>query len=308
MQYVYYLLGYFANEEDKETSKFLVLNQETLQASVIGLEELNSLYQNYIISGDIAEITGIEETIVNENKFWGYVEAEYRNGFLLTEKIDKDILTRISLSALDKNKTENYILPVVLCDNSLLERETSTIYEYILVFDRDNNITVGAGVYDYNRETIHAVVDNKALVLPFESYEQDTRLVGLVYPSDKLMSMPCKGVSVFSDKLMVVDFEFKEKHLSVPSSIEHLVFLSDSDFDSLIATEMPVYPSHSGNIALKFVSVPTGLKMGLNRILENCLMSLSKGSAVLTEEEKESTQALVDKLKQEFGVEVEITE
>lgn len=177
-----------------------------------------------------------------------------------------------------------------------------------MVFDRDNNITVGAGVYDYNRETIHAVVDNKALVLPFESYEQDTRLVGLVYPSDKLMSMPCKGVSVFSDKLMVVDFEFKEKHLSVPSSIEHLVFLSDSDFDSLIATEMPVYPSHSGNIALKFVSVPTGLKMGLNRILENCLMSLSKGSAVLTEEEKESTQALVDKLKQDFGVEVEITE
>ena len=73
MEYVYYLLGYFANEEDKETSKFLVLNQETLQASVIGLEELNSLYQNYIISGDIAEITGIEETIVNENKFWGYV-------------------------------------------------------------------------------------------------------------------------------------------------------------------------------------------------------------------------------------------
>ena len=59
---------------------------------------------------------------------------------------------------------------------------------------------------------------------------------------------------------------------------------------------------------MKFVSVPTGLKMGLNRILENCLISLSKGSAVLTEEEKESTQALVDKLKQEFGVEVEITE
>ena len=293
MEYVYYLLGYFANEEDKEAYKFLVLNQKTLQASVIGLEELNSLYQNYLISSDIAEITGIEETIINENKFWGYVEDENSNGFLLTEKIDKDTLTSISLSALDKNKTENYILPVVLCDNSLLERETSTVYEYILVFDKDNNITVGAGVYDYNRETINAVVDNKALVLPFESYEQDTRLVGLVYPSDKLM---------------VVDFEFDGERLSVPSSIEHLVFLSDSDFDSLIATEMPVYPSHSGNIALKFVSVPTGLKIGLNRILENCIISLSKGSVVLTEEEKESTQALVDKLKQEFGVEVEITE
>ena len=71
------------------------------------------------------------------------------------------------------------------------------------------------------------------------------------------------------------------ERLSVPSSIEHLVFLSDSDFDSLIATEMPVYPHHGGNIALKFLSVPTGLKMGLNRILENCLCALSGGSLVL---------------------------
>ena len=59
MEYVYYLLGYFANEEDKETSKFLVLNQETLQSKVISLEELNSLYQDYLISSDIAEITGV---------------------------------------------------------------------------------------------------------------------------------------------------------------------------------------------------------------------------------------------------------
>lgn len=298
------LAGYFVeSEESITTSKFLVFNQENEQLSVVTLEELKELHKNGLITETVKNDKGSIYEIAYQKKFWKVVE-ENTTGSISLDDMCEFVLPAILESVLDKNKECDILeLSILNCDNINYDENAEEIrylYLRVLVFGRDNTITIRHGVSIGENILCHL---DEGMVVSSEN----PQINGVSYFNHSSVVNPATGVTILDNRFMLVTSEYNGSSLEVQNGVE-LLDIEGCFLDELILPESLHYFALTGCCIAKNVVIPKNIGIGLNSLLLSILNNVSNHDFDNSYSEKDNTQAMVNLLKNEYEVTVEIKE
>ena len=298
------LAGYFVAEEESTTvSKFLVFNQENEQLSVVSLEELQELHKNGLITETIKNENGSIYEIAYQKNFWKVVE-ETTTGSIDIDNLVEFVLPAILESVLDKNKECDILeFSILSCDNVNYDEKAEEIrylFLRVLVFGRDNTITIRHGVSIGENILCHL---DEGMVLPNEN----PQINGVSYFNHSSVVNPATGATVLDSRFMLVTSEYDGSSLEVQDGIE-LLDIEGCFLDELTLPESLHYFALTGCRVADKVIIPKNIGIGLNQLLLSILRNVGDGAIGNNYAEKDNTQAMVNLLKNEYEVTVEIKE
>lgn len=297
------LAGYFLESEEAiTTNKFLVFNQENEQLSVVTLEELKELHKNGLITETVKNDKGSIYEIAYQKNFWKVVE-ENTTGSISLDDLCEFILPAISEDALEVAKEREVAVTSVLSCNDISYEEgfddIRNLFLRMFLFDK-NSITVFHGVA--MGENVFYVLNGKVGLS-----QKEMNIGGISYFNHSAVSTTASGALVIEKKFMFVTSSYKSNTLEVPSGID-ILDIDNCPLEELVLPEsLHHFTLASCPIANKVV-IPKNIGIGLNQLLLAILKGTSNGAIGDNYSEKDNTQAMVNLLKNEYGVTVEIKE
>lgn len=298
------LAGYFVeSEESITTSKFLVFNQENEQLSVVNLEELKELHKNGLITETVKNDKGSIYEIAYQKNFWKAVE-ENTTGSISLDDMCEFVLPAILESVLDKNKECDILeFSILNCDNINYDEkaeELRYLFLRVFLFGRDNTISIMHGVSIGENILCHL---NEGMVISPDNPE----INGVSYFNHSSVVNPATGATVLDSRFMLVTSEYEGSSLEVQDGIE-LLDIEGCFLDELTLPESLHYFALTGCRVADKVIIPKNIGIGLNQLLLSILRNVGDGAIGDNYSEKDNTQAMVNLLKNEYGVTVEIKE
>lgn len=297
------LAGYFLESEEAiTTNKFLVFNQENEQLSVVTLEELKELHKNGLITETVKNDKGSIYEIAYQKNFWKAVE-ENTTGSISLDDLCEFVLPAILESVLDKNKEcDMLVSSILMCNNVDYDEkaeELRHLFLRVFVFGRDNTISIMHGVSVGENIFCHL---EEGMVLSAENLE----INGVSYFNHSSVTVD-KGITTLDNRFMFVTSEYDNNSLEVPEGIE-LLDIERCFLDKLTLPESLRYFALTGCSIAKNVIIPKNIGICLNPLLLSILKNVSDGAIGDSYSEKDNTQAMVNLLKNEYEVTVEIKE
>lgn len=298
------LAGYFLESEEAiTTNKFLVFNQENEQLSVVNLEELKELHKNGLITETVKNDKGSIYEIAYQKNFWKVVE-ENTTGSISLDDIVELLLPKIREEVLEIAKEREVAITSILSCNSIKYNENfegaRNIFLRMFMFGGNNNITIFHGVA-MGKKVFYAL-DGKIYLS-----EKEMEVVGVSYFNHSAVSITDNGAIIIENKFMFVTSEYSSNTLEVPNCIE-ILDIDSCNLDKLVFPEsLHDFTLASCPIANKVV-IPKNIGIGLNQLLLAILKGTSNGAIGDNYSEKDNTQAMVNLLKNEYEVTVEIKE
>lgn len=297
------LAGYFLESEEAiTTNKFLVFNQENEQLSVVTLEELKELHKNGLITETVKNDKGSIYEIAYQKKFWKAVE-ENTTGSISLDDIVELLLPKIREEVLEIAKEREVAVTSILSCNSIKYNENfecaRNIFLRMFMFDK-NSITVFHGVA--MGENVFYVLNGKVGLS-----QKEMNIGGISYFNHSAISTTASGALVIEKKFMFVTSEYSSNTLEVPNCIE-ILDIDSCNLDKLVFPESLHDFTLAGCSIANKVVIPKNIGIGLNQLLLAILKGTSNGAISDNYSEKDNTQAMVNLLKNEYGVTVEIKE
>ena len=213
------------------------------------------------------------------------------------------VLPAISEDVLEVAKEREVAVTSVLSCNDISYEEgfddIRNLFLRMFLFDK-NSITVFHGVA--MGENVFYVLNGKVCLS-----QKEMNIGGISYFNHSAVSTTASGALVIEKKFMFVTSSYKSNTLEVPSGIG-ILDIDNCPLEELVLPEsLHHFTLASCPIANKVV-IPNNIGIGLNQLLLAILKGTSNGAIGDNYSEKDNTQAMVNHLKNEYEVTVEIKE